>query len=284
MPTTTSSERRTSHFTEGRFGIGLGRVRNVTPVVRALRLDARLQALDRSGRLSDEQLQEVARQFARRPGYPAVYDRPDKHFWNDLFEQIDDQIGPLSPFETLYLTDVLQERLGQRFEGADAAIGTQTRVGTLIVPFVPIQVSPDASTEAELGAFVTGRWYKNLSLNHQLGFTGDVAAAEIVTQGGPGTGTLRTTATGTWLWSVADRFVLDTQLTAHLTAFDEGFTPLRRYTATSSLFYFVENNAAFNVTGNMRWQQDDGPLGHYTDEFRWDVSVGFSYYLDRVLR
>ncbi len=85
------------HFQAVRVGIGMGRVRIVTPVIRALRVRERLHAVPQT-RLSDEQVQTAARQLARRPGYESVYDRPDKFFWRDFFENVGatDQ----TPFDT----------------------------------------------------------------------------------------------------------------------------------------------------------------------------------------
>lgn len=281
---TTPSDTETLHYVESRFGIGLGRVRNVTPVIRALRLDARLQALGRDARLTDEEVQDVAHQFARTPGYGAVYDRPDKYFWDDLFEQLDGRLSPLSPFETLYLTDVLQERIGQRFEGADVAAGGLVRTGMINLSAFNPGPSSNASSEVELGAFASGRWYKNLSLNHQLELNADLAATTVVTTAD--VAALRSTVGGAWLWSVADRFLLDTRLAADFITFDEPstlpphpYTNQQHYTATTNLFIFVENSVALQVGGHADWQRNES-----SDWFNWNATLGLSYYLDRALR
>lgn len=269
------------YYVESRLGFGLGRVRDVTPVVRALRLDARLQALGRDARFTDEELQDVARQFARTPGYEAVYDRPDKYFWDDLFEQLDDRISPLSPFETLYLSDVLQERIGQRLEGADVAVGALARTGTINPSSFDTNVVTGASSDVEFGVFASGRWYRNVTLRQQLGFNADLAATTDVTASDAAA--LRSTVDGTWLWSVADRFLLDTRLSVDFVAFDAPFalppyTTRQRYTAMTDLFVFVEDRVALQVGGRANWQNDDS-----MDWLTWNVNVGLSFYLDRAL-
>jgi len=98
------------------LGIGLGRIRDVTPLVRAERLNERLVALGRP-RLAPAAIQHVAEVLAREYGYRRVFDRPERRFWSDVLEPL---IGgePLSVAEVFYLTDVMQENLGTRWQGA----------------------------------------------------------------------------------------------------------------------------------------------------------------------
>ncbi|PSQ95578.1 MAG: hypothetical protein BRD55_10095 [Bacteroidetes bacterium SW_9_63_38] len=105
-----------------RVGGGIGRVRVVTPVVRALRIRGRLRAVGADASMTDADVQAAARQLARRPGYEAVYDRPDKCFWRDLFSKIRAADGP-APFEAFYVADVLREPVGVRREGAELRLG-----------------------------------------------------------------------------------------------------------------------------------------------------------------
>mgnify|MGYP000337876300 CR=1 FL=1 len=64
-------------------GVGLGRARNVAPLIRAQRLSERLKAIGRAP-LSPAEIQEVARVLATEHGYRAVYERPDRSFWQDV--------------------------------------------------------------------------------------------------------------------------------------------------------------------------------------------------------
>ncbi len=101
-------------------GVAFGRLRDVTPLIRAARLSERLQALGRPA-LTRPQLQQVAEVLARQAGYQAVYDRPDKRFWLEVLQPI---VGgaPLSAAEVYYLRDVLREDLGPRMQGQLASV------------------------------------------------------------------------------------------------------------------------------------------------------------------
>lgn len=99
------------------FGLGVGRVRNVTPLIRAERISARLVALGREP-LTDRQVLAVAEAIARSGGYVEVYDRPDRHFWSDVLAPVLDPERPLTPYEVHYLEDVAREELDGRYQGA----------------------------------------------------------------------------------------------------------------------------------------------------------------------
>lgn len=58
------------------IGIGYGRLRNVNPVIRSLRLNERLQKLNSSESLNIEDVMRAADQFTRLNGYQQSYDRP----------------------------------------------------------------------------------------------------------------------------------------------------------------------------------------------------------------
>jgi Tat protein secretion system quality control protein TatD with DNase activity len=75
---------RTREYDVG-AGIGIGRSRDVTPLIRAQRLSERLEALGRPP-LSAHQVQQVAQVLAREEGYRIVFDRPDRSFWRDVLE------------------------------------------------------------------------------------------------------------------------------------------------------------------------------------------------------
>jgi len=73
--------RRTHGLIQG--DIGVGRLRDVTPIIRAQRLSERLVALGRS-RLTRGQILRVADVLATEQGYRKVFDRPERNFWSDV--------------------------------------------------------------------------------------------------------------------------------------------------------------------------------------------------------
>ncbi|MBN2091571.1 hypothetical protein JW964_18300 [candidate division KSB1 bacterium] len=143
-----------------KLGIGFGRIRNISPLIRALRWRERFEALRDSFVITDDKIQLVGQEFSKISGYEVIYDRKEKYFWNNLFNHIDPNQS-LTPFETFYLTDVLYENIGERFEGWEisAALDKMT-----------------SKYKAEnIGGIMKVEWYKNLSLENQLNMTSSVS-------------------------------------------------------------------------------------------------------------
>jgi hypothetical protein len=289
-----------------RLGVGWGRVRVVTPVIRALRVRERLRAVAPGATLSDEQVQAAARQLARRPGYGAVYDRPDKSFWRDFFDRAG--LAERSAFETFYVADVLREPVGVRLEGAEVQIGP-TGSYEYDLDRAERDGRLDERTQMKkgaLGGFVRGRWARNMTLNHQLGGTADLEYLHFVDSQGPLDHEVNAFLEGQWLWVIADRVRLDTRLRAHLRYRDAlageiptdqgGFRPFNRYTASSALRVFVENSLSLTLGAELRYRYDglgevrrwryrfDERAGSPADE-AFDAALRFSvdYILSRAL-
>ncbi|MFB6273299.1 MAG: hypothetical protein ABEL51_10445 [Salinibacter sp.] len=279
----------------GRVGIGVGRVRVVTPVIRALRVRERLRTVTPGTSVSDDEVQAAARQLARRPGYQAVYDRPDKYFWRDFFERAG--LSDQSPFETFYVADVLREPVGVRREGAELTVGTLGAydagedVGSGRV------LGRDEIYGDVLGGFARGQWYRNLSLRHQLGV--DVRANYVnhltvpegtsVTDQGIPDSYVHLGIEGQWLWVLADRLQLDTRVRAHLLyrhdLHERGkLRPLNRYRLSSNLLVFVENSLSLQVGAHVRYGYDASNTDVRTARFRSGLQFNVQYVLSRALR
>jgi len=272
----------------GRLGIGVGRVRVVTPVIRALRVRERLRTVGAGVSVSDDEVQAAARQLARRPGYQAIYDRPDKYFWRDFFEAA--ELSGRSPFEAFYVADVLREPVGVRREGAELVVGTlgsheggdDTRRGRV--------VGGDEVYGDALGAFARGVWYRNLSLRHQLGVDARSTYLNYVTEPGSRNAQVQFNVEGQWLWVFADRFQLNTRMRADLLyrhgLYGEGkFRPTTRYLLSSDLRVFVENSFLLRVGAHVRYSYD-ATSGEGVRHSRFGSGLQFNveYVLSRALR
>ena len=169
-----------------KLGYGFGRIRNVTPVIRALRLRERLHALDYGIVLDDQDIEKMAQHLAKFSGYAAVYDRADKYFWRD-FAAIA-HIDQIAPYEQFFLQDALSENIGQRYQGWTLSFGafyTDDRSKTSNETNRRARTSPDEEynfwlvshvindDERWWGPFMSAQWVKNLSLRRQLGFYAD---------------------------------------------------------------------------------------------------------------
>ena len=270
-----------------RLGGGVGRVRVVTPVIRALRVRERLRAVAPGTSLSDRQVQTAAKQLARRPGYESVYDRPDRFFWRDFFDQVG--LSDRSAFETYYVADVLREPVGVRREGADLAGGPtgSYRRNLRRTEEDDRLVERSFSDGGTVGGFVRGRWYRNVTLHHQLGADVEATYTHFVDSQGPLDHEVRLDAEAQWLWVVADRVRLDSRLRADLTYRHDPtgrgeFQPRNQYVLSSDLVVFVENSVSVTAGANVRYRYDE----ESDDESRFRTGLQFrvNYVLSRTLR
>lgn len=260
-----------------RLGVGVGRVRVVTPVIRALRVRERLRAVESDVQLSDDRVQVAARQLARRPGYEAVYDRPDKTFWRDFFEEAGGTNR--SPFETFYVADVLREPVGVRREGAELQVGPLASYHRRLVRQEENGLLQERNfqSSSRIGGFVRGRWYQNVTLHHQLG--ADLNASYVKEDG------LTTAVEGQWLWVLADRVRLDTRLQNSLYSPSDSRTGITNQHALSSdLLIFVENSLSFSAGATLRYVRSGNDMGPAASDLSTAIQFRINYVLSRALR
>jgi hypothetical protein len=278
--------------------VGWGRVRDVTPLIRAQRLSERLTALGHP-RLTRAQVQEVAEVLAREQGYRTVLDRPERSFWDDVLAPMLDPDRPLSTYEIFYLRDVMSEDIGPRREGtsltASYGYGHRRDDNEVVVRI------------DDRGPFLGITWVRNPTLNHQLAvglvgsyrtvnYTRDYPEREDVSTRED---YLRGEFSIQHLWTVADRYRLDTSLGfsgRYSEAERDDLRSIRRDLETrlgSSFRMFVEDNLSLvaslqgsnaqidaETTGG---SQPDIEGEQYRRAWRWSYRVGLEYYLDRFL-
>ncbi|MEZ4387957.1 MAG: hypothetical protein R3D98_10375 [Candidatus Krumholzibacteriia bacterium] len=137
------------------LGGGWGRLRDVEPLLRAQRLAERLVALGRV-RPGRAQVLAAAEVLATRGGYGAIYDRPDRRFWQEVFAALTGG-ETLDLAEVLYLEDALAENLGDRRQGVRVEAGGWW-----------IQNGTGDQEDHWLGTWTRATAARNLSLDHQL--------------------------------------------------------------------------------------------------------------------
>lgn len=141
----------------GDLGAAWGRIRKVTPVIRAERVAERIVALGRP-RPSRANVLRLADAFAQRGSFEIVYERPDKFFWPPLLDELAGE-RPFTPLEVLYLIEVFEETLFVREQGfRTTTFGQIERItGTGL----------SSSTYRALALEL--EWAHNLDLRHQVG-------------------------------------------------------------------------------------------------------------------
>ncbi|MEX0844145.1 MAG: hypothetical protein WD022_02645 [Balneolaceae bacterium] len=279
-----------------RLGIGLGRVRNVAPQIRAIRLKERYQQISDQSFTNDEII-ESAEQFTRIQQYKSTRDRHQKYFWGDMNELLSGKLDEVAAYDLFYLNDVLNENLGQRYEGFDIRInGIYRYTNSLRRDETTLdgdtQLNRNISINRLTGTSSRLRLYKNLSLNHQLSF---IAEYELVFPLEKSHNIKYDTdifADFSWLWTITDRYLLTTSLRNYYSkpVYKDRITDSDQFTndtyLTGSFSYFIENK--LSLTGSLSaklgfYEQQRTDATYDTNQIRWSAAVNVRYYFARNL-
>jgi hypothetical protein len=269
-------------FTDHKFeaGVGWGRMRDVVPLIRAQRLSERLAAMGYP-RLTEDQVVQVAQVIATEYGYGRIFDRRNRHFWEDVMEPMTGI--QLSPYEVFYLADVLNENVGTRLQGFELTTLWQYSGSTSFS-----SSSPEDRNVRDRLASLTTAWSRNLTLQHQVRtYIGlvysfrniDAAASE----------NLDLMATLEHLWNVADRHYLVTHLRYRGNSFIDSETRNRGVSLGSEWRIYVEDQLSLTTRADLDydWQrspiQPAGGEDGVNQRWNWGFSVGLTYDLQRVL-
>ena len=157
-----------SIFTGSFIGIGFGRIRDVSPVFRALRLRERVEALNRGMTLSEKQIEALSEKFALYPQYENVYDRYEKYFWKEISPILGSEFDALGLSENLYLTEVMKEYI-RRYQGNEILLGINF--------WQDYEIENDGKKNKELflGPSIRYSSYNNINLKYQIGVTSNVS-------------------------------------------------------------------------------------------------------------
>jgi hypothetical protein len=104
-----------------KLGFGKGRLRNVTPVIYAIRFQERSEYAGLTSNSSLETLQSLAQQFSKLDGYTKTGYRNEKFFWNDV-NRIAGIENNSSVFATNYVQESIFETIGVRKEGRRSSV------------------------------------------------------------------------------------------------------------------------------------------------------------------
>lgn len=271
-----------------------GRLRNVTPLLRAQRISERLVAMGRPA-LAEPQVQDLAAIIAQHSGYLMVFDRSDKYFWGEVLADLAKD-EPLTPFEVLYLAEVLAENLGERREG------WQTSAGILYQQFEDDLGSsrPPSRGSYEkreyLSLKMAGSWFRNLSLAHQISADvyGGWSFPESSFRPSFNTENFYLRATLRHLWVVADRFLWENMISGALlrslcsdSDAPENFSCFDRESGDlnllSSFDFFLEDAMTLTPFFKLRIDTNDSDRSDYRERVAYSYGVQLTYWLDGML-
>lgn len=270
-------------------GIGYGRLRNVNPMIRSLRLNERYNSLDLGQSLGNEDIFNAAEHFTRERGYQQAYDRPLKYFWDDLDQLISPDLSGLDPFDLLYLTDTSSEVIGQRQEGWEisGAAGIQYSVQyNREENNSSGESSSSLSENPYFSPTISGAWYKNLSLEHQVSLQ---AGFNYLIPFNRSTDyrMYSFSVTGSWLYNLTDRMLTNTSVTFRTSDSRSDLPSNSDIAIRSEINYFIENRLALfsSVRYGYSFQAEsevaNGTVISATDTGNLQFNAGIRYYLQR---
>ncbi|MEW5799759.1 MAG: hypothetical protein AB1728_12220, partial [Bacteroidota bacterium] len=121
------SKTRYGQFSLG-VGIGIGKMREASPVFFVIRIIERLKDLQVFQRdLTKEEILDIVEIFARKMEYSVNYERFGKYFFGELLEMLVSKgvlkNTALTPYQTLYIFEVQQEQVHLRLFGWSVQVG-----------------------------------------------------------------------------------------------------------------------------------------------------------------
>lgn len=285
-----------------RTGLGVGRIRNVTPVIRALRFRERALTLGRGEDIDAEQIHHLAQHIAKEFGYQRVYFRYPRYFMGDLFSIVEPVTGDLSAYEMYYLTDVFQEATGVRLEGWNLRAGllynmqySFSRSETDDIPADQITKFTHKVVRHHIGPELSASFFRNISLRQQIGIQSSVSYGfqyrldrrdetirdrQMIVHIMP-----------SWLWNVADRLLLRTEFRNdfYVNWYDEARQihnnrdTRRWHHLLFSAHYFIEDRLVLSGTATYSYQNPIISNMTSSSHALW-YGVGLTYYFFNRLR
>ncbi len=272
------------------LGFGYGRIRNVTPVFRALVFNRRLTAV--TGRKIDN-LGDLAVAFTRQAAYSALYERSVKYFYYSLPEAIRASLKNLDAWQLMYLNDSFSEVIGTRFEGSETRGGLSLNYHKKSGSFL---IRPFTAGITQVGLFLEHDYYHNFTPYYQLGATVSMSLNKVVDTSPAYDYSGDMTMALSNLFNLTDRLLCTFDL-AYQTMFISGgkagmesWERQINYSSGLSFLYRIENQ--IYLTSNMNWNKIKlNPPGaafyyngnlmaysNYQKTERWSVYFGLRYY------
>lgn len=275
------------------YGIGYGRIRNVNPILRALRFKERLTKIIPEIELTEHQIEQIAELFTQRNGYYMVYDRPRSSFWDQLCMILGDLTRELSPADILYLEDVWIENIGDRYEGKTISLNTSythsydDQGGNLEI-FNIASVNFLAS------------YYKNVTLNDQLIVSGSLSFNDILNKQPELKYYSQMHLSLGYLRNITERLIWENTLMGDLTILGDqesfqinSYNSIKKLHFFSTLTYYLEDRLSLSLSGrynhyysgSTRYFQLNNRIPDYFhyDKKRteWNIFLGFTYHLKK---
>ena len=262
-------------------GAGWGRLRNVTPVVSAIRFQERLKQINLlNNDLNEKTIEDLAELFSKMAYYSDVYDRSAKYFWQEVDRVLATDgvsLSGLNQYGSSYIREVPNELRFLRYEGFTTGLNLQ-------LSYFKTFSSNNPSPQNEQ-IFTLGNAYLNFS--HQLNLNSQISF-DLSLSGGPNIAMHPTTKQQYLIntdigynYELTDRIVTSVKNTFSLSFLNaQGQTKNLTNKLQLSLNYFVEDKMLLNTTYELSYMDTRYPYLTNSVVHNY-ISVGFSYYIER---
>ena len=261
------------------LGTGIGKLRDVTPVVVAVRFQERMKQLGLINQnLNENTIEDLAMQFYKRVYYNDIYSRPDKYFWQGIDKVLDKDgisIQGLNMYADAYLREAMSEVRFFRQEGLITGINLQLR-------YYNYYEYPTVLNEnLNLLANPYLMYSHQLSLNSQLSFNLILSGGPVLTKPSYIKQNYTINAILGYDYELTDRLVCS--VTNHLMYYiNNESTQYRTINEYLSLYldYFVEDNLLLNASYGWYYTYNKNSF-FKSEQLVNSLNIGFTYYFDR---
>jgi hypothetical protein len=265
-------------------GMGIGKQRNVTPVVSAIRFQERLKQLNMlSNDLSEKTIEDLAQQFYKQSYYSTIHERPEKYFWQDI-EKTLLQDGVILKDLNMYADNYLRETAKEvRFLRSEALMA-----GLNMRPQYENHYSSSQGYGAHIGElfFTLGEAYfiysHQLNLNSQLNIKLTASGGPNITKHPIERQQYLINGNAGYNYELTDRLTasLNNALNVHFINYDKQSKFLTNI-LDFTLRYFIEDNLSLNASYEWNYRVNKEPRYENYTYNTHTINIGFSYYFDK---
>ncbi len=268
------------------FGIGVGKMRNVTAVVSAIRFQQRLKQLNLlNGDLSESTIEDLAQQFYREAYYGNVHVRPDKFFWQDVQDALAKDgvsLAGLNQYADSYLREVPNELRFSRNEGAVAGLNLQVQYANSFASYSGGYHNLVEALYTMANAYA--QYSHQLDLKSQFSFSVNLAAGPNVVRDSPVKQQYIAGASVGYNYELTDRLVLSASNNFNVSFQNMGTQGKNlQNSVDASVNYFLEDRVSLYASYSLDYSDVRNPplspvRTKTIDNF---VNIGVTYYIDR---
>ncbi len=265
------------------FGFGFGRLYDIYPMIRALRMNERVNSLGKGINLTNTEVADVAHAIAQSGS--VVFMRPELPYWSHIASSANGKLDNLSMFDYEYVKDALLENIFNRYQGYDVSFNLnvtrnyQKRYSENPLPATYTRDQTDLAPE------IYFRWYNNFSTSFMAGFEQEFSYRFNDYDDQNNYELFNTQSTLLFSYNINDRLLLanTTIFSYNKSYLDKTFGKYEEHTVSNKssftyqiidqLYYYVDLNISNYNTNKLK----------YSDRFNTGIYTGLSFNLFRKM-